>query len=99
MLNIYTHNIQESLKHVWHKGVGFLRYLAAKVLKGHSLLFLMLFFRCFLCCKYKVTGVFFFNCRNFLYIPSHFLSYVSFSVFLLLIFLPSVKKTMATFLS
>ena len=47
MLNIYTHNIQESLKHVCHKGVGFLRYLAAKVLKGHSLLFFNAIFQIF----------------------------------------------------
>ena len=33
MLNQYTFNIQESLKHAWHGGIGFLRCLAAKVLK------------------------------------------------------------------
>ena len=33
MLNPYTLNIQESLKHAWHKGFGFLRCLAAKVLR------------------------------------------------------------------
>ena len=32
MLNPYTLNIQESLKHAWHCGIGFLRCLAAKVL-------------------------------------------------------------------
>ena len=32
MLNTYTLNIQESLKHAWHWGIGFLRCLAAKVL-------------------------------------------------------------------
>ena len=32
MLNPYTLNIQESLKHAWHRGIGFLRCLAAKVL-------------------------------------------------------------------
>ena len=34
MLNPYTLNIQESLKHAWHWGIGFLRCLAAKVLIG-----------------------------------------------------------------
>ena len=29
----YTLNIQQSLKHAWHCGIGFLRCLAAKVLK------------------------------------------------------------------
>ena len=33
MLNPYTLNIQESLKHAWHRGIGFLRCLAVKVLK------------------------------------------------------------------
>ena len=33
MLNRYILNIQESLKHAWHWGIGFLRCLAAKVLK------------------------------------------------------------------
>ena len=32
MLNPYTLNIQESLKHAWHLGIGFFRCLAAKVL-------------------------------------------------------------------
>ena len=32
MLDLYTLNIQESLKHAWHRGIGFLRCLAAKVL-------------------------------------------------------------------
>ena len=32
MLNPYTLNTQESLKHAWHWDIGFLRYLAAKVL-------------------------------------------------------------------
>ena len=32
MLSPYSHNIQESLKHAWHLGIGFLRGLAAKVL-------------------------------------------------------------------
>ena len=32
MLNSFTLNIQESLKHAWHSGIGFLRCLAAKVL-------------------------------------------------------------------
>ena len=31
MLNPCTHNIQESLKHAWHRGIGFLRNLAVKV--------------------------------------------------------------------
>ena len=38
MLNPYTLNIQESLKHAWHWGIGFLRCLAAKVLKNHQIL-------------------------------------------------------------
>ena len=33
MLNPYTINNQESLKHAWHCGIGFLRCLAAKVLR------------------------------------------------------------------
>ena len=33
VLNPYTLNIQESLKHAWHLCIGFLRYLAATVLK------------------------------------------------------------------
>ena len=32
MLNPYTLNIHESLKHAWHGGIGFLRCLAAKEL-------------------------------------------------------------------
>ena len=31
-LNACTLNIQESFKHAWHCGIGFLRCLAAKVL-------------------------------------------------------------------
>ena len=34
VLNPCTLNIQESLKHAWHWGIGFLRYLAAKVIYG-----------------------------------------------------------------
>ena len=33
MLNPYNLNIQESLKHACYLGIGFLRCLAAKVLK------------------------------------------------------------------
>ena len=36
MLNPYTLNIQESLKHAWHRGIGFLRCLAGKVLRDIS---------------------------------------------------------------
>ena len=32
MLKPYTLNIQESLKHAKHLGIGFLRYLASKML-------------------------------------------------------------------
>ena len=32
MVNPYTLNIQESLKHAWHWGIGFLRCLAVKML-------------------------------------------------------------------
>ena len=34
MLNLYTLNIQESLRHAWQRGIGFLKCLAAKVLIG-----------------------------------------------------------------
>ena len=38
MLNPYTFNIQESLKHAWQLGIGLFRCLAAKVLSdsGYS---------------------------------------------------------------
>ena len=36
MLNPYTLNIQESLKHTWHRGIDYLRSLAAKVLNKIS---------------------------------------------------------------
>ena len=54
------------------------RYLAAKVLKRHHFFLYGIFQMFYLCCKCKVTGLFSLICRNFLYFPSHFLSYVSF---------------------
>ena len=36
MLNPYTLNLQESFKHAWHRGIEFLRCLAAKVLRNKA---------------------------------------------------------------